>query len=143
MSDTSELYRTMCDTPEIQKDHEWQEGDWLFADCKYWCIGDAELGSKISENIPIPALYDPSPCGWHDDKSPIFLPDIGWYLEQVTQCLGIPTVQLLFEHFNDWNTFVYDKDCATDTMEQLCLAFYMFTNHGKTWNEVRKEWVKK
>jgi len=116
MTDTSELYRLMSDTPEIQKDHEWAIGEWRIY-------------------VPTGTIV----CTTHADKwfgldkgRNIFLPDIGWYLEHIEGAIQL--------NRDDSGFYLCNGLPRCDSPEIAILRLFMYANHGKTWDG--KEWVK-
>jgi len=125
MTDTSELFRLMCDTPEIQDGHKWQEGDWYY----HPIIKIVHVAS--ADTIKYRYTFFTNTF--------IFLPDDHWFLDHIEGFIDIiRQTGKMFVVF--WggrhNTKIFD---ISDSLEISLLQVYMYVEHGKIWEDGK--WV--
>ena len=121
--DTSEQYIKMCDCDEVRNPWRKLEGDYFYG-CYYgltriWIVNDVNSC----------CLIEPK-----DDA--IWLPR----QDQIQElCNRIHPSEWYNIEYTVWDDLVYDWQRFA-TGEQLWLAYYMLSEHKKSWNG--KEWIK-
>jgi hypothetical protein len=134
MTDTSDLYRQMCDTPEIQKLHE-REG-WNTGDC-ISCADGIDFVGNIHEDSGI-IKGGSSDYDFVLTEPFVFLPDIRWYLERIPKPYEIRVDGLGFviTDDGDGSSFFHING---GSLETALLKTCMMLVHHKRWKEGK--WV--
>lgn len=116
----SERYQKMCDCPEIQKGHRWEEGDKVYD-------GDQVFYHGYGDNMPTAFEYGTS------EETYIWLPS----QEQIQGMLPPFVMQIYHKKLGEMQLIDY---AHTNILEVL-MELFMGTVHDKAWDD-EKGWVK-
>ena len=126
--DTSETYIKMCDCKEIEKNHNWAEGDYCVFRRDYiqghWCIFRGQVILYASGGVD----------DIIDKVGGIFLPR----QDQLQEMVDSPAIEWLIDKFWYWAREQHNVSPTLNTMERLWLAFVMKERYNKEWSG--KEW---